>query len=126
MYSGDNTHLMGSKGEEMACRFLIEKGYDILEKNYRNGRFEIDIIAEIDDTLVFFEVKTAYSRMFGNPLTWVTKRKIRHIYYAALAYITAKDIKEKNLRFDVIGIESMHGEISIEHIENAFSAPGGI
>ena len=58
---------LGKEGEEKAVAFLQEKGYVILEKNYRSGRAEVDIIAGFKDIIVFVEVKTRSSYVFGYP-----------------------------------------------------------
>lgn len=119
----NDSHLTGKEGEDIACRYILKKGYEIIERNYRKGRYEIDIIAEKDNTLVFFEVKRARSVRFGNPSCWVTPVKIKRITSTALGYITDYNIEKKNLRFDVISIETCQGKNMLNHIENAFSVP---
>jgi len=118
-----NTHKIGVRGEEIASRYLRSKGYSILERNYRAGRNEIDIIARWKDTIVFCEVKTARTPRFGPSVTWVTPQKIRHIALVAREFI--RTIEEENLtfRFDVIGLDEVDGTIAINHIENAFTVP---
>jgi putative endonuclease len=73
--------------------------------------------------MVFCEVKTAFSRNFGSPITWVTKNKIRHIARAVTEYIVSHDIRERVFRFDIIGLEAVEGGFEITHLENAFIAP---
>ncbi len=119
-------HDTGFEGEELAGRYLLEKGYAILDRNYRARPYELDIIARTGDTVVFCEVKTARTGRFGHPSGWVTKRKIRHISRAALDYITAKGLRDVQFRFDVIALDTTGGDIRITHIENAFSAPEGL
>ena len=65
----------GTKGEELASDFLKNKGYTILETNYRLNHLEADIIAKISNTLVVAEVKTRKSNYFGEPETFVNKQK---------------------------------------------------
>lgn len=120
----DDTLSTGIQGEEVACRFLARKGYDILDRNWRSGRLELDIIARQGDTIVFCEVKTARSRRFGSAIEWITPRKVRHITQAALGYIANHRIERCAFRFDVIGLDVREGEIAITHLENAFSAAG--
>ena len=121
----DNTHAVGNRGEDAACRYLEGKGYLILDRNYRAERYEIDIVAQKDDTVIFCEVKTARTKKFGEAVTWVTPEKIRRIADAAQEYISARFMEEPpcKFRFDVIGIEIDGDEARINHIENAFSAP---
>ncbi|MCD6308774.1 MAG: YraN family protein [Candidatus Latescibacteria bacterium] len=116
----------GFQGEEAACRYLVGKGYRILDRNYRARPYELDIVARIDDVVVFCEVKTARTVRFGPPASWVTPRKIRHIARAAMDYIRSKAISDAAFRFDVIALDTADGEIRITHIENAFSAPEGM
>jgi putative endonuclease len=110
---------LGKKGEEIAERHLLSRGFKVLEKNWRYGRDEIDIVATIDHWLVIVEVKTRTSDLFGEPETAVTPGKQRSIIRAAEGYIIAKDYKGET-RFDVIGILFDHGKIRLNHIEDAF------
>ncbi len=119
----NDSHTTGIQGEEVACRYLIEKGYRILDRNYRAERYEIDIVAQTGDTVVFCEVKTARSKKFGPPLTWVTPIKIKRIALAASEYINSQSIHGISFRFDVIGINVENGGNTINHIENAFAMP---
>lgn len=118
-----HTRGTGILGEEAACNYLANKGYRILTRNYYGCGCEIDIIAEIGDTMVFCEVKTAFSPKFGPPITWVTRNKIRHIARAATEYIISHGILERSFRFDIIGLEAVEGGFEITHLENAFIAP---
>ena len=68
-------NVTGQKGEEMAANYLVEKGYSILEKNWRFKNLEADIIALTSKILVIAEVKTRKSNYFGEPETFVTKQK---------------------------------------------------
>ncbi len=122
----DNTLGTGYKGEEFACRYLIEHGYRIIDRNWRSAgrsRYEIDIVAEDNETIVFCEVKTAKTTRFGSPVSWVTEKKARRIAQAALEYITTNMISRKPLRFDVIGLEIIDENWSVIHIPNAFPVP---
>ncbi|MFC1538568.1 YraN family protein [Candidatus Latescibacterota bacterium] len=113
----------GLHGEELACRYLVNKGYRIIERNYRCSHLEIDIIAGHENTIVFCEVKTAKTPKFGPSFTWVTPQKIKHIVKTAEEYIATHDLDGCSFRLDVIGIEINGDKIEINHIENAFTAP---
>jgi putative endonuclease len=67
--------LLGQEGEERAAQFLVQKGYRILERNYRTRSGEIDLIALHKDEVVFVEVKTRTSDAFGAPELAVNPRK---------------------------------------------------
>ncbi|MBN2880065.1 MAG: YraN family protein [Clostridia bacterium] len=114
-----NRKSLGSAGEERAADFLIGKGYRILAKNYRTRNGEIDLIAEIDDTLVFVEVKLRTSSAYGRGIEAVTQKKAAKIQQIAIAYISKNYEAEPACRFDVIEINSSFAS-KITHIENAF------
>lgn len=111
---------VGSGGEDLAVRYLQSKDYEIIDRNYRWARGEIDIIARVDDTLVFVEVKTARGANFGSPETWVDPRKQSQIAQVAQRYLQEKNIEQANCRFDVVAIQKQDGGWHIEHLENAF------
>jgi putative endonuclease len=117
------TDPIGIKGEEEAAKMLEEKGYTVLEHNWRLGHFEIDLIAENKHEIVFAEVK-ARTTMFGNirPEEYVDESKKKRMVTSGNAYIK-QHRSAKSLRFDIIGIvvnpETM--EVTYRsHIEDAF------
>jgi putative endonuclease len=110
---------LGSKGEDLAVKFLEKKGYKILSRNFRTPVGEIDVIAEDRNTLVFIEVKTRTDDSFGHPFEAVTFRKKDKLRKVALSYLKSSR-KEMPSRFDVLSIEMRGGESRIEHIEDAF------
>lgn len=110
---------LGKRGENLACSYLKEKGYSILQTNWRRGKLEIDIIALDGDELVFVEVKTRTSSLFGEPEDAVTPQKRRHLVQAANAYVI-KSGYDKGSRFDVISILIEDNHCSIHHIPDAF------
>ena len=109
----------GKLGEELAVNYLIGKGYEILERNWRNIHKEIDIIAKDGKDLAIVEVKTRQTDEYGEPDVAVTKKKQRMLICAANAYIF-KNRLDVETRFDVISIVFKDGEPVIEHIEDAF------
>ena len=109
----------GKLGEELAVNYLIGKGYEILERNWRNNHKEIDIIAKDGTDLVIVEVKTRQSDEYGNPDVAVTKQKQWRLISAANAYVFQNRL-DINTRFDIISIIFKDGEPVIEHIEDAF------
>ncbi len=110
----------GEEGEQLALEFLKKKKYQILERNYRFGKGEIDIIAKQGETLVFIEVKTQKHGDFGDPIYWINRRKQRQIGMIAKGYLYEKDIDEHDCRFDVITLTWEKGAYVINHIEDAF------
>ena len=101
----------------MASKFLKEKGYSILETNYKTHLGEIDIIALDKDCIVFIEVKTRTDEAFGAPSEAVTLKKQEKYYKVASEYLQRNKKLDSICRFDVIEIEN--GQIN--HIIDAFS-----
>ena len=109
----------GKLGEEIAANYLIGKGYEILERNWRNIHKEIDIIANYGECRVIVEVKARQTDKYGNPDIAVTRKKQRMLIAAANAYLFRSNL-DIDTRFDVISIVFKDGEPVIEHIEDAF------
>lgn len=111
-----NKRVFGSKGEDLACEYLIQNGYEILERNKHFSKFcEIDIIAKYKSKIVFVEVKTRRSDAFGSPLEAITKTKYNNIKTGVISYINDHNIKD--YRVDVIGI-TLNPELKINHLKN--------
>lgn len=110
---------LGKLGEDLAAAFLIEKGYKILFRNWRYMKDEIDIIAETEKYVVFVEVKTRSTAVFGEPEAAITKTKQKYLIRAANAFIEEKNIT-KEARFDIISVILPSQPVSINHIEDAF------
>lgn len=113
----------GAYGEQLACRYLREHHYAILETNWRKGRHEADIIAYMEGVIVFVEVKTRSGREYGNPENFVDRAKQRSYLFLANAYVMEKELDEE-VRFDIIAITITEDGTELEHIPNAFSAVG--
>lgn len=118
---GKNTSLSGKEGEELACRYITEKGFRIIERNYRFHKGEIDIIAKDQETLVFIEVKYRKTLEYGYPVESITPNKVKQIRHIASAYLFERKIDNTACRFDVIAILETEGRKPvIEHFFNAF------
>lgn len=109
----------GKLGEDLAAQFLINKGYIILERNWRSHHKEVDIIALDGKTLVIVEVKTRKSNEYGLPDLAVDKRKQRLLISAANVYILSHSI-DLEARFDIVSIHFEGGNPVIEHYQDAF------
>jgi len=120
--TSDNSRV-GNQGEEIAANYLTARGYRILERNFRCRGGEVDIIArdQVDNSLVFIEVKARRGLTYGVPQLAVTPFKQRQISKAALTWLSKNRLHDTNARFDVIAI-LLHNDAahSIEHIKNAF------
>lgn len=110
---------LGKRGESIAIDHLIEKGYIILETNWRFSRAEIDIIARDGQVLVFVEVKTRSTDFFGAPEWAVTSKKKNLLIDAASAYMAAIHY-EWEIRFDIISVVLRSQSVKLNHFEDAF------
>lgn len=110
---------LGEKGEQLAVDFLIEHGYKILERNYRYDRAEVDIIAQIDTTLVAVEVKTRSTIDFGNPQDFVKPKQIKSLVKVIDFYVNDNAL-DVEVRFDIVAIVKQGKSTHIEHLPNAF------
>ena len=112
--------IIGAKGEDLAVEFLKQKGFDILHRNLRSGRYETDIIASKDGRLHFVEVKTRRSERYGLPEQQVDRRKLDRMIDAGTAYIQANP-QWRWIRFDVVAICLFdNAPAQIEHIEDLY------
>lgn len=107
---------LGRVGEKKAVEFLKEKGYTVLETNYKTHIGEIDAIVKDGEYVVFVEVKTRLNDEFGSPSEAVTRKKQEKYFKVASEYLRFKKITDSLCRFDVVEIEN--GQIN--HIIDAF------
>lgn len=109
---------LGRWGEEVACRYLKRKGYQIIDQNFQCRLGEIDIIARDGLQLVFVEVKTRQNQTYGLPCEAVNKVKIRHLKRTAAYFAVLHSQEETESRIDVIEILKKDGHAFLHHIEN--------
>ena len=110
---------LGKKGEQLAKDFLVKNGYEILERNYRVDKAEVDIIAQQKDILAVVEVKTRSSLDFGNPQDFVKPKQIKNLVKAVDEYVTENNL-DVEVRFDIVAILQNGKDFEIEHLEDAF------
>ena len=111
---------LGFWGEQTAADYLTTKGYHILQRNWRCGRRDIDIVATDYTTLVIVEVKTRRDNSFTEPETAVDRQKIRSLAIAANAFVKQMQT-DMPLRFDIITISGTPDtSCRINHIKDAF------
>ncbi len=116
-----NKRDIGKEGEDIAAKYLTEKGFEIIARNYHYSHGEIDIIANHNQQLVFIEVKSRLNLEYGEPEYAINLKKIKQIKKMAELYLFDKEIEEADCRFDVVAI--ILGDSSnpiITHYENAF------
>ena len=121
--SADHRQKLGKTGEDMACRYLQEIGHTILERNWRGGHLEIDIISFDPDGIHFVEVKTRQKNIQAPPQDNVGVVKQRRIVKAALKYLNKADRlprRDMECFFDVIAVTFDKDGAHIEWIPQAF------
>lgn len=110
---------LGKQGEQLALEYLLNKGFDLLDKNFRYLKAEVDLIVKQNDLVILVEVKTRSSVYFGRPEEAVSLAKQKLMIEAADYYINSNNLSNE-VRFDVISIIINHKGFSIHHIEDAF------
>lgn len=113
---------LGKLGEEEAVHFLQKKGYSVCHRNWRSGKYELDIVARHANELIIVEVKTRRNIWYGSPETAVDIRKIKRIVLSTNAYLQQYEI-DLPVRFDIITVVGTKAPFQIEHIEQAFYPP---
>lgn len=111
---------IGNIGETLAAKFLAAQGYEIVTRNFRFGRSEIDLIVKRDNWVLFVEVKTRGSNEYGEPEDFVSVAQMNRIYQAAEEWIFATDW-QGDIRFDIVTVKLGTGteDAVIEHFEDA-------
>ena len=114
---------LGRWGETLAADFLTRKGYKILARNMRTPYGEIDIIAQAKEMLVFVEVKTRSTDVYGHPEASITPQKREHLIASAQGYLQISSNPDTSWRIDVIAIRKFKSESTPEiiHFENAIA-----
>jgi putative endonuclease len=109
------THnLLGQIGEEEACRFLIRKGYTLLERNWRVGHLELDIIAECFGEIIVVEVKTRSNEDFAPAHEAVDAEKMKNLRLAAGQYLSINGL-DQPIRFDIITVVGTQRPFTVTH-----------
>ena len=114
-------HETGKIGEDIATRYLEQIGYEIVQRNFECKIGEIDIIAKDKEEIVFVEVKTRASALYGLPKDAVDLTKKKHIYRSAEFYIYIKHLENTPVRIDVIEVYKKQGKFRVYHIKNAIT-----
>lgn len=110
---------LGKKGEQLAVDYLVNNNYDIIERNFRFDKAEVDIIAKKNEILAIIEVKTRSTSDFGDPQDFVKPKQIQRLVKAVDEYVIENDL-DVEIRFDIIAIVKTGTTYDIEHLENAF------
>ena len=112
---------LGRYGEQLAAQYLEKRGYKVISRNYHTRYGELDIVCQKQGEIIFVEVKTRKTRLYGSPEESITYKKMQNMKKAALKYLHHYPAAFKGLRFDVVSIFiDDQGKENINHIENAF------
>ena len=111
----------GELGERIAERWLRRRGWRVIQRRFRNGHRDIDLVVERDGVVAFVEVKARKGPEFGGPVQAVHHRKRRQLERSALVWIDRHGQKAESYRFDVVGVLVDGAAVRVCHVENAFS-----
>lgn len=111
---------LGQAGESFATAFLLARGMQVLEKNWRFKRLEIDLVCLDEPCLVFVEVKTRRSADFGGPIAAISMKKKHNLIKAAQGWQYSHGAWNRPVRFDVLCLLKHASGFTVEYYENAF------
>ena len=111
----------GELGERIAERWLRRRGWRIVQRRFRSGHRDIDLVVERDGTVAFVEVKARKGAGFGGPVQAVNHRKRKQLERSAMVWIDRHGREAESYRFDVVGVLLNGAEVRICHVENAFA-----
>lgn len=115
----DRRKQTGQYGEDLAAALLSEKGYQVIERNWRRPTGELDLVAQDNDTLVFVEVRTRSGARFGRAEESITPAKQVKLVELAQLYMQEKELTTHRWRIDVVAVHLGRGTPEVNHIENA-------
>ena len=110
---------LGKIGEELATKFLKEKGYDIHVRNWRFKKGELDIVAEKNNRMIIVEVKTRKSNFLAEPRQTISMKKQKMLIATADIYLKLNKISKES-QFDIITVIVDESGNKYEHLEDAF------
>ena len=111
---------LGELGERIAERWLRMRGWKVVQRRFRSGHRDIDLVVERDSVVVFVEVKARRGDRFGGPVEAVNWRKQRELSRSARVWVDRHGRRNDAYRFDVIGVLVAGSRVRIRHIPDAF------
>jgi putative endonuclease len=119
------SQMLGEQGERIAETWLSQRGWRILDRRFRSGHRDLDLVAERAGVVAFVEVKARRGKSFGDPVEAVNWRKQRELTRSAAVWMARFGGGKQLFRFDVIGVLMDESGVRVRHVENAFNAKGG-
>jgi putative endonuclease len=113
-------HVLGIYGERLAADYLSSLGYEILERNWRCGIGEIDLIARDKDRWVFVEVKTRNGSGFGAPFEAITHEKMARLRRLVGEWCRLRQVAGVQVRIDAVSVLVDRGRVELEHLKQVF------
>jgi putative endonuclease len=114
----------GLQGERVAEKWLQSRGWKVLQRRYRSGHRDIDLVAQREDLVVFVEVKARMGSDFGDPVEAVNWKKRGELVRSACTWIDRHGRPGEVYRFDIIGVLVAGDRVRVRHVENAFLVQG--
>ena len=111
----------GELGERIAERWLRRRGWRVVQRRFRTGHRDIDLVVERDGTVAFVEVKARRGADFGGPVQAVNHRKRKELERSALVWIDRHGKEAESYRFNVVGVLLQGADVRICHVANAFN-----
>ena len=112
---------LGELGERIAERWLRERGWRIVQRRFRSGHRDIDLVVERDGLVAFVEVKARQGDLFGDPVAAVNWRKQKELGRSARVWVARHGRRDEAYRFDVVGVLLNGTTVRIRHVEGAFN-----
>src|SRR5512140_692288 len=113
---------LGEECDRITEAWLVQRGWRILDRRFRSGHRDLDLVAEREGIVAFVEVKARRGRSFGHPVEAVNWRKQREMTRSAWVWIARYGGAKQEFRFDVVGVLMDESGTRVRHVENAFRA----
>ena len=112
--------ILGKYGEDLAAQYLNDRGYEILDRNWRCSTGEIDLVAFHRGRYIFVEVKTRNGTGFGHPFEAITSNKVSRMRKLVAQWCIANEKAGVNVRLDAIAVLIVGGRVAVEHVKQVF------
>ena len=111
---------LGELGERIAERWLRERGWRVMQRRFRTGHRDIDLVVEREGMVAFVEVKARRGDLFGDPVAAVNWRKQKELGRSARVWVARHGREGESYRFDVVGVLVQGASVRVRHVEGAF------
>ncbi len=117
---------LGALGERIAARWLMRDGWQVVDRRWRSGRRDLDLVAIRENVVAFVEVKTRRTTWSGGPVEAVNWRKQRELTRSAQAWMDQRGLlvapADARFRFDIVGVVASRERVAVRHVVEAFPA----